>query len=160
MDKNITRQLRVIGTPAEIYSFEEVAKLYGNFEGMQEGHIRHIIQGILDNLNVNLKNLTVLYDGNSVYSKEKIIKSFKRLVKNYTFDNFSDTLYKFFSLACGSIAHYNRMGWFDIYDTPDKLKAFIKRNEYGQDIVNYQPHWAVDRIAITKEMAKLMKVRI
>ena len=58
----------------------------------------------------------ILFAGNSVWSKKKILRDIKR-VKKYGMEKLSNYLYKFLSLSCGSIAHYNKYGWISTYPT-------------------------------------------
>ena len=155
MDKNITRKLRVIGSWLEIKKFEAAIAMFKDFDSIPEGQARLLIQGMLD---AKIAKVTVLFDGNSVYSKKVILASFKKLLKNYSEQAFSDTLYKFISQTCGSIAHYNLNGWFATYPTKQDLTRFFKSNEYGNSVLGHQPSWATDRIAIIMEMNKLLKI--
>jgi len=154
MDKSISRQLRVIGTPAEVAKFEEAILPY-SFDTMQECHVRKIIQDILDDRNISV---TVLYAGNTVYGVKKLAADLKRVVKADDMGLLTDRLYKFLSLACGSIAHYNKLGWIDTYPSVDDLKRFFRCNEMGQSVLSYQPIWATDRIKVVKALNMLLKV--
>ncbi len=58
----------------------------------------------------------ILYNGNNVYSLNKIVKEYRKLQKTGTLENLSKTLYNFFTLACGDIAHYNIEGYKDYYN--------------------------------------------
>lgn len=99
----------------------------------------------------------VMYGGNSIYPYEPLIRDFKKLIKDYQLVNFTDELYKFFSLSCGSIAHYNKGGWFDEYPTVEALRQFFRSNEFGERVSAYQPRWKTDAIKIAKEMERLIR---
>ena len=92
---------------------------------------------------------TVLYDGNTIIRKDKIISEFKRILKCGTLDKMSNYFYEFLHLNCGSIAHYNKYGWIEEYDNSAKrLCDFFRYNEFGIDIVKHQPDWKTDCISI------------
>lgn len=124
---------------------------------------RLTIQNAIDKHKVKA---SILYAGNSVYSFDRVIKDFKRALNskpckmteygNGDYD-LTDYLYDFLSLACGSIAHFNKYGWIGTYPTKQDLKDFCFRNEFGQDILNEQPHWASDRQRIAKEILGICK---
>lgn len=58
----------------------------------------------------------ILYDGNTVYPFEKIVKEYRRLQKTGSLENLTKELYEFFMYACGDIAHYNLSGYKTYYD--------------------------------------------
>ena len=159
MDKNITRELRVIGNPKDVEKFEGLIKVYGDFETYHECHVRKIIQDILDNPDNRLRQLTVLYDGNTVWSKDKILKDVKAIVKSKDMTKMTNHLYDFFNLCCGSIAHYNKLGWIDTYPTVTHLTQFFKRNEFGEKVINHIPHWKTDVIGIVQGINKILGVK-
>jgi len=66
----------------------------------------------------------------------------------------TDYLYKFLSLSCGSIAHYNKYGWIACYPTVYDLKQFFRRNEFGQRVLRYIPIWKTDAQVIVKEVER------
>lgn len=74
---------------------------------------RLIIQKCID---TNKIGATILYDGNTVYSFNKIVEKYKKLQKSEDFMHLSDDLYKFFTNACGDIAHYDIVGYAHYYD--------------------------------------------
>lgn len=143
--------------------------LYGNKTQIEEAkqkidRKKHLLTGnesddrlFLQNEIVDNTSADILYDGNSVYSKTKLLKHFKRLLKN-GMDSLTNDLYDFFHLCCGSIAHYNKQGWVSEYPDLYALKAFFKRNEYGRSVLDGQPSWATDRIEIIKEMERLLSL--
>jgi len=51
----------------------------------------------------------------------------------------TDRLYKFFSLACGSIAHYDIHGWINEYPTTQDVRSFLLKNEFGVCVLNGTP---------------------
>ena len=89
-------------------------------------------------------NEWILYDGNLVWDVKRLTKQFKTFVKYYDYKHFSKYLYEFFHLQCGSIAHYNKVGWLGTYSDMALLKEFFKSNEYGQEVRTYPPDWHYD----------------
>ena len=77
-------------------------------------------------------------------------------IKHYDYEHFPKHLYEFFHLQCGSIAHYNKEGWFQTYPTLEDLKIFFKRNEYGCAVVKHPPTWYYDARLATQKMTDLL----
>jgi hypothetical protein len=100
-------------------------------------------------------NEWILYDGNVVWDINRLEKHFKTFVKFYDYKHFTNYLYEFFHLQCGSIAHYSKIGWFETYPTLDSLKEFFKRNEYGSPVRDYPPGWHYDARLAANIMATL-----
>lgn len=98
----------------------------------------------------------ILYDGNSVWNVERLVKQFKILLKNYDDKHFYKYLYDFFSMQCGSIAHYNKNGWFNAYSTRDSLKEFFKSNEFGVPVKKNPPNWHYDALKATVIMDEIL----
>lgn len=71
--------------------------------------------------------------------KEKIVKNFKSFLKNHmSLTTFTDALYKHFSLHCGFIAHYNRMGFYDTYFTsPEGKTTFYRALVMNHEMPDY-----------------------
>ena len=95
----------------------------------------------------------ILYDGNSIWNVERLMKQFRKFIKYYDYEHFSKYLYEFFSLQCGSIAHFNKAGWFSTYPDKDSLKEFFRKNEYGAPVENYPPEWHYDARLATYQMS-------
>ena len=72
---------------------------------------RLLIQKCIDE---NKLKSDILYDGNTVYPFEKIVKAYRKLQKSGSLDNLSKGMYHFFIYACGDIAHYD-LGGFKAY---------------------------------------------
>ncbi|MBQ2873598.1 MAG: hypothetical protein IJE89_06350 [Bacilli bacterium] len=111
----------------EIIKKDKKIKIYGNqvtidraisfienldLTGIEEKD-RLIIQRCIDD---NKIGATILYDGNTVYSFNKIVDKYRKLQKSEDFMHLSDDLYKFFTNACGDIAHYDIVGYAHYYD--------------------------------------------
>jgi len=97
----------------------------------------------------------ILYNGNAVYSYDRIMKAFKRYIKSDAQD-MSDELYEFFHLNIGAIAHYYRRGWMATYPTIEDIKNLFDRNEYRERAVDYIPGWKTDVKRIVDDMQKLL----
>ena len=115
---------------------------------LTEPQARIKIQEVIDSENLKVD---ILFDGNSVWSKKKILRDIKR-IKKYGMQKLTDYLYKFLSLSCGSIAHYNKWGWIACYPTIQDLRQFFRRNEFGQRVLNHLPVWKTDAITIVREV--------
>lgn len=87
-------------------SIIENLELTGN-----ESNDRLLIQKCIDE---NKLKSDILYDGNTVYPFEKIVKAYRKLQKSGSLDNLSNEMYHFFIYACGDIAHYD-LGGFKAY---------------------------------------------
>ena len=126
-----------------------------------ESKDRLLIQDVIDKCSIDA---IILYDGNIVWSYDKIISHFKKALKSGPSQMsecgsgdycLSDYLYDFLSGSCGSIAHYNKSGWIGTYPTKEDLKSFILRNEFGQNVLSHMPSWKTDCIKIADGLIKL-----
>ena len=97
----------------------------------------------------------ISYNGNTIWSKDKLIRDFKRILNN-GMKNLSDYLYEFFHLCCGSIAHFNKQGWIAIYPTLSSLRHFFMKNEYGEPVITHIPSWQSDAAEIAQAMDRLI----
>jgi len=122
---------------------------------------RPIIQEAIDFHNIRAD---ILYDGNGVWSYKRIIRDFKRALNSkpckeseYGSGDYDLTkyLYEFLHLCCGSIAHYNKYGWIGTYPTKTDLRNFMLKNEFGQEVYNYIPHWKTDCKKIARELRRI-----
>jgi hypothetical protein len=121
---------------------------------LSESLARLKIQDCLDNEKVKVD---ILFDGNSVWSKKRILRDIKR-VKKYGMKSLTNYLYQFLSLSCGSIAHYNKYGWIACYPTLEDLRNFFRRNEFGERVLNYLPVWKTDAYRIVGEIEKVLGI--
>ena len=113
---------------------------------LTESKARLQIQECIDSENIKAD---ILFDGNSVWSKKKILRDIKRINK-HGMEKLTDYLYKFLSLSCGSIAHYNKYGWISTYPTLSHLRQFFRRNEFGERVLHYLPVWKTDAQVIVR----------
>jgi hypothetical protein len=121
----------------------------------REREARQCIQILIDAYGLKA---TILWDGNTVWGKKRIINDLGQVLQ-HGMAALSDYLYEFFHLCCGSIAHYDKQGWISQYPDIPSLKQFLMCNEIGQDALFYQPNWAADRIEIIQEMYKVLNIR-
>ena len=121
---------------------------------LPESQARLKIQDCLDNQNIKVD---ILFDGNSVWSKKRILKDVKA-VKKGGMAKLSDYLYKFLSLSCGSIAHFNKQGWIDCYPTVQDLKQFFLKNEFGNRVLHHIPAWKTDAINIVNGIEQILGI--
>jgi hypothetical protein len=134
-----------------------------HLEEMEEPVARIVLQDLIDENDIRA---SILVNGNTVYSKKRIllnlrrIVELKRLYKDKTPHRelvagvlylpadtdpvLSKYFYEFLSQQCGSIAHYNIHGWIAEYPTLEDLKKFFKRNELGYRVLDYISSWQTD----------------
>lgn len=113
-----------------------------------EYNIRLCIQDILNDLKFEYK-LDIMYDGNTVWPLNKTVNQIIKFLKNPILENFTPYIYGFFHLTCGTIAHYNREGWYNTYSLSEIKEILLKA-------LDIQPCWAADRIRILKTIYKKM----
>lgn len=90
---------------------------------------RLIIQKCIDE---NKLKSDILYEGNTVYPFEKIVKEYRRLQKDYLLGKLTDDMYHFFMNACGDIAHYDKVGYRYYYnDSIVELENRFLKNSYA-----------------------------
>lgn len=75
------------------------------------------------------------------YDKNKILKGFRRIIDERSLESMTRSLYRFFTLRCGFIAHYNIHGFKDYYSGRNFLEFLSHftnppfyiycNNEYG-----------------------------
>ena len=158
MRHEINRHLTLYGTRKEIeqslrYLKNEVAACIG-INHANEGEARLMIQQMIEQ---KLVTAEVLLDGNTVYDKTKILRNISSMVRHDNMSLMTDYTYHFLT-NCGSIAHFSKAGWISTYPTVDSLRRFFLKNEYGQRVLNSQPPWATDRIAILQEIERILNL--
>lgn len=151
----IDKRIALYGTPANIGIAEEIIETNClRVGGLSEGAARLELQNLIDTTPIKVD---ILFEGNGVYSKKKIIRDIKRVKKN-GMQSMTNGLYKFLSLCCGSIAHYNKQGWIEEYPTLNHLKSFFQRNEFGERVLNHIPQWRTDAKEIIKEIELVLEI--
>ncbi|MBW8039243.1 MAG: hypothetical protein FVQ85_04515 [Planctomycetes bacterium] len=155
----------------QILKIDKRVALYGSKKQIQEAEIiliKNIPQRptlsesqarlrIQDCLDFEKIKVDILFDGNSVWSKKRILRDIKR-IKKYGMKSLTNYLYKFLSLSCGSIAHYNKYGWIACYPTIQDLRNFFRRNEFGERVLNHIPVWKTDAVRIVGEIEQVLDV--
>lgn len=116
---------------------------------------RTTIQDVIDN---NKLKTDILYNGNTIVSKTRILTELKKILKKKPCEewNMSDYFYQFLHLNCGSIAHYDKRSWIYEYPTVSDLKKFFNKNEWGNNILQCQPSWKSDCRILAKEVLDLV----
>ena len=151
----IDRRVALYGSKKQIQEAEIILiKNIPQLPTLSESLARLKIQECLDFENVKVD---ILFDGNSVWSKKRILRDIKR-IKKYGMKSLSNYLYKFLSLSCGSIAHYNKYGWIACYPTIDDLRNFFRRNEFGERVLNHIPVWKTDAYRIVGEIEQVLDI--
>ena len=120
----------------------------------REPELRLALQNVMDVVNCPV---TILLNGNTVWSYNKTMRDFKRVIKANDTSKMSNHLYSFFHLCCGTIAHYDKYGWASTYSDNRALRTLFKRNEYGQSVVNGMPGWETDAIRIARDMEEILE---
>lgn len=93
-----------------------------------ENNDRLIIQNCIDE---NKLKSDILYEGNTVYPFEKIVKEYRKLQRDYSLENLSNNMYHFFMNACGDIVHYDKTGYRCYYnDSIVELENRFLKNSY------------------------------
>ena len=145
-------KIKVFGTKKEI---DAAVPSLINLQLKDESSDRLAIQKLIETRKFTA---SILYSGNTGWYKEKLLRNFRLIKKSNDMSKMNDYTYKFLSLSCGSIAHFNKYGWISTYPTVSDLKKFFKYNEYGQSVLNHQPRWKTDAIEIIKEINKVLGV--
>lgn len=151
-----SQKIMVYGSQKEIDKAFDVLNGISNILSLDERELRIHIQDQIDKYDVKAD---ILVNGNTVWSLKRVLKDIKRVQKN-GMDSMTDYLYKYFTLACGSIAHYSKNGWIDVYPTFEHLKAFFKQDEFGFDVITASTHGRTfsDKERIAKEINKVFKL--
>ena len=177
MHKAIGKKIDIFGTKKEVEKAEKVLQGH-DFSKMSEPEARLLIQKLIDEHNLKA---SILYDGNTVYSFNRIIRCFKIIKKHgvlgypgrflcgsfLSLPSFegegarillTNEAY-YFLQSCGSIAHYNKAGWVAHYPTVEHLRQFFLRNEYGVRVLDFVPGRFADRKRIILAIEELLGIR-
>lgn len=148
----IIGKLRLIGKQSDVDGALEVMP---DVSGMTEAEARLKIQAVIDKFKFNV---TVLYGGNIVWSFDRTIRDFKRALNAGSTTGMTHQLYQFFSLSCGTIAHFNAAGWAAEYPDRAALRQLFLKNELGARVLNHVPEWKTDAKRIVSEMETLLGI--
>ncbi|MGB3479888.1 MAG: hypothetical protein WBB67_12095 [bacterium] len=150
----IMNKIRICGSKKNVAAASCILKKCSRLVTSTESEARLCIQSLIDTYALKA---TILWDGNTVWSKTRVLNDLYKLLK-YGMTALSDYLYAFFHLCCGSIAYYDKHGWISHYPDIPSLKRFLLCNELGQDVLSNQPWWATDRIEIIKGIYVLLNL--
>jgi len=156
------------GSEKEISQAIESLKNYENskpkeprLENVKEANARLIIQQIIDQNHIKA---SILINGNSVWSKDRILRNLEQIIQYGTLYNEDQTkppilshyFYQFLNQVCGSMAHCDISGWIHKYPSIEHLKKFFKSNEFGKRVLEFIPPDRADARAIVEAIeAKL-----
>jgi hypothetical protein len=148
-------RVAIYGTKKEIDLAEQrITILLSELPNLDEPKARLLLQDLID---CKKFKASILFNGNTVYSFSRIIRDVRKVKKN-GMTAMTDYLYKFLSLDCGSIAHYNKAGWIDVYPTVKDLKKFFLKNEFGHRVLHSIPVWKTDAIVIIEEIESILGI--
>ena len=151
----IDKRVGIYGTKKEVERTAElITALLPELPNMTEPQARLALQDLID---FKKFKTDILFDGNSVWSRERIIRDIRKVVKN-GMHSMTDYLYKWLSLQAGSIAHYSRLGWIDVYPTVEHLRQFFLKNEYGQRVKDNLNGRFTDSDLIACEAEDILKI--
>ena len=144
------------GSEKDIAVAAEVLK-HKRLKNLTEADARLKIQLLIDQQHLKA---AILVNGNNVWSKERILRNLRRIMKVgilYNHDQrkppiLSHYFYQFLHEVCGSISHYDIHGWIHKYSTVEHLKRFFKRNEFGKPVRDWIPGWYTDAKRIVEEI--------
>jgi len=169
-------KITIYGSRKEIEDTKSLLNTIPELHELPEPDARIKIQDAIDGNGIKA---TILYDGNTVWSRKKIIRNVKRIVKEGVLGYagyvsigsmlripsmgagkpvLSDYTYDFLSLSCGSIAHYNKAGWIAEYPTVEDLRRFFLKNEFRRRVIDHLPAWETDAIRIVEEIEGLLGI--
>ena len=154
-------KITYFGSEKDIAKAVAIIKRHKSLKRMSEPRARLKIQGLIDKHNLKA---SILVNGNTVWSKKRILNNLRRILKHGTLYNpeqekppiLSHYFYQFLHLVCGSIAHYDLHGWIHKYPTIIELKQFFKKNELGKRVLDFIPGSQTDAHAIVQEIETLL----
>lgn len=143
------------GSKEEIEHALDVMNKTTGLEAVDEAVFRTKTQFLLDHFNLKA---TIMYDGNSVWSKKRLIRDLRLVLSKDSTEVMTDYLYKFFSLCCGTIAHYDKAGWSSVYPDTAALRRLFRKNEYGQSVRQGIPSWKTDVYSIVLDIEFMLGI--
>ena len=173
MDKTIG-VIRLIGSKLEVEAAEEALNELDI--NLSEDKLRPEIQKLIEQRKLKA---AILYKGNSIWNRQRIIRNLKQIVKAGVlyreppgYDQVGSMLrfpsrgrtrltkyfYEFLHLCCGSIAHYNINGWVATYPTVEDLRGFFRKNEFGRRVLEDVPEWQTDVKIIVREIEDVLGI--
>jgi hypothetical protein len=169
-------EIRILGNKQEFEKAKAVLNKLTILKNLREDKARIVIQDAIDEYHLNA---SILYKGNRVWSRRKILNNLERIIEKGTlygnkrviWMRVSETIclpetpadfkpvlskyfYEFLIMCCGSIAHYNLAGWIGIYPTLEDLKRFFLKNEHGKPVSEWIPWWKTDAKRIVEDIER------
>jgi hypothetical protein len=152
---DIDHRIRIIGTRKQIAEVESlIIQQLSSIKHLNEADARMQLQAMIDAQSIKAD---LLFQGNGVWSYNKTIEHLERVIEQ-GMDHLSEYLYNFFSLCCGTIAHYSRLGWIDKYPDLEALRGLFRHNEFGERVLEHIPAWKTDVKRIVVETEKLLGI--
>jgi len=155
----MTIKVTYYGSDREIVkAIAKLKRLRKKLEIMKEADARLTVQALIDKYHLTA---TIMVNGNTVWSKDRILQNLERIIKHGTLYNENDKppilsqyFYQFLS-QCGSVAP-DVFGWVSKYPTVEALKKFFQCNEFGKPVRDWIPREHADAKAIVEAIeAKL-----
>jgi len=172
-------EIRILGGPKQLEKARSVLDaMQPLLKTLGVAEARLLIQDAIDEHHLNA---SILYKGNRVWSRRKILRNVERIMEKGTLygnkrvrwmrvndticlpeapANFKPVLskyfYEFLTLCCGSSAHYNLAGWIGIYPTLEDLKRFFQKNERGKPVSEWIPGWKADAKRIVDDIERML----
>lgn len=168
----------ILGSTEEIEAAKAILEGIPLLKNMVEAKARILLQDAIDKEHLKVD---ILYLGNRVWSRRKILQNLKRIMEKGALysnkcvkcvrsgdklslpavpDNFKPVLsryfYDFLIFCCGSEAHYNLAGWIGSYPTVEDLKQFFRKNEYGKPVSEWIPAWKTDALRIVEDVERTL----
>jgi hypothetical protein len=155
-------KITYFGSEKDIAKAVAVIKRNRSIARMKEPKARLKIQRLIDEEKLKA---SILVNGNTVWSKDRILKNLRRIMRCGTLYNAADQskppilsqyFYQFLHLCCGSVAHYDIYGWIHKYPTVEHLRKFFKSNEFGERVIDYIPRWKTDAHKIVEAIERTL----
>lgn len=155
----MANKITYLGSDKEIRRAVDVLKKHKKLTRMAECEARLLVQQLIDEHHLKA---SILINGNSVWSKQRIMANLERIMKYETLYNLqqekppilSQYFYQFLIMVCGSINHYDIHGWIHKYPTVEHLKKFFMENEFGKRVVEWIPASHTDARLIAEDITK------
>lgn len=93
------------------------------------------------------ETLSLFLGDTTQYNRERILRNVEQILEHRDIGLMNEETYRFISLHCGTIAHYDIDGWRSVYgDLRDFIDLFLVRNEYGKNLQEEirTPRWQED----------------
>ena len=154
-------KITYFGSEKDIAKAAAIINRHRSLKRLPESKARLKIQGLIDKHSLKA---AILVNGNTVWSKRRILTNLQRIMKHDTLYNLdqekppilSHYFYQFLHQTCGSIAHYDIHGWIHKYPRVEHLKEFFKKNEFGKRVLEWIPEWKTDAVEIVKEIESML----